>query len=249
MAHELDRVADSLERLYGDGGLSEDSTDVLLITKGALEKIADGLGEVSSADELLLAAILVDDSTSIGPLISHIRHGHKLMLDVLKDERHSVHVQVFTRALNRGLIAPYEDIAHATQLTQDNFIGNDQVGKTPLYYQGFLTLGTVLTKAQEEEARGVKVRTFTLIITDGKDEFSGTATTAADVRVIVKDMLDLATNHIIAGMGIGEYCDFREVFREMGIPERSVYTARCNSRRLGKRVPRSCQGLAVGGVE
>ena len=222
--HEIERAAGALEQLYGTGGLSEESKDALLAVKTTVGLIGSGLGEAAPPGELLLASVLVDDSSSIGPLIAHVRHGHQLMHEALQNQSHSAHVQVLTRALNRGLIAPYENIAHAMALTEDNFSGKNQIGRTPLYLQSLLTLGAVMTKAQEAEAHGSKVRTFTLIITDGADNWSG-AITIRQVRAVVKDMLEFATNHIVAGMGIGESYDFRAIFQEMGIPERSIYTA------------------------
>jgi hypothetical protein len=77
-----------------------------------------------------------------------------------------------------------------------------------------------MLKAQEEENRGVRVRTFSLIITDGEDNRSAEIA-ASHVHVLVTDMLEFATNHIVAGMGIGERAvvDFRTIFQGMGIPE------------------------------
>lgn len=87
-------------------------------------------------------------------------------------------------------------------------------------------LGSVVLKAQEEEDRGVNVRTFTLVITDGEDNRSGNIT-APQVRAISVDMLEFATNHIVAGMGVGERdkVDFRDVFLKMGIPRGWILTA------------------------
>jgi hypothetical protein len=89
--------------------------------------------------------------------------------------------------------------------------------------QSLLTLGTVITKAREEEARGATVRTFTLIITDGEDNNSGDIT-ASHVRVLVADMLEFATNHIVAGMGVGERVNFYDVFESLGIPKGWILT-------------------------
>jgi hypothetical protein len=112
------------------------------------------------------------------------------------------------------------------ELNTSNFSGSSLSDWTPLYLQSLLTLGTVVAKAQEEEDRGANVRTFTLIITDGLDNNSGIIA-ASDVRAVVADMLQFATNHIVAGMGIGELpgVSFRQIFRSMGIPERWIFTA------------------------
>jgi hypothetical protein len=224
VADELERVADSLESLYGSGGISEESAEALAAVNP--RELASGLGEVSSSSELLLATILVDDSTSISTSIDEIRHGYSVMLEALRDESFSADVQVHARAMNQGVISPYRKLSDSPPLTDRNYRGSDLAPQTPLYLQTLLTLGTVVTKAQEEEARGAKVRTFTLIITDGGDNDSGDMR-ADHARAVVTDMLEFATNHIVAGMGVGEnqFVDFRDIFISMGIPGRWILTA------------------------
>lgn len=216
MDDDTERVAKNLERLYEAGGLSDESA-------GALEAVspqhtASGLGERSSSSELLLVSVLVDDSTSIATSIDEIRLGHGKLLKALRSKPFTADVQVHSRAMNLGVIRPYEDLAHAAPLTETNYSGSRLVPETPLYLQSLLMLRTVMVKAQEEEDHGVTVRTFTLIITDGEDNGSGKIT-ARHVRAVVTDMLEFATNHIVAGMGVGERdgIDFRDVFRGMGI--------------------------------
>jgi hypothetical protein len=226
VGHEIERATEHLEGLYRSGGLSEASKDALLAAlpagKTALA-IGNGLGEKASSPELLLASVLVDDSPSVAPNVAEIRFGHKLMLDALAQEA-AANVQVLTCALNRGIISPYRPLSQAVPLTTENFSGATLLAWTPLYLRSLLTLGTVVTKAQEEEERGARVRTFTLIITDGEDNRSGDIS-ATDVRALVKDMLEFSTSHIVAGMGVGERVDFHQVFRSMGIPERWIFTS------------------------
>jgi len=223
MDQETERAARPLESMYRSGTLSDGATDALLTVTKGVERVAAGLGDRSSADELLLATILVDDSASIAININEIRFGHKLMLDALRAEAFAANVQVHTRALNRGVLSPYSDLSSTPSLTEQNYSGSRLANTTPLYLQSLLTLGTVMVKAQEEEEHGVKVRTFTLIITDGEDNSSG-AISAIHVRYLVKDMLEFSANHIVAGMGVGERTDFRQIFRSMGIPECWIFT-------------------------
>jgi hypothetical protein len=224
MASELDRTAGSLKRLYTSGALSKESADALTTRETVLD-ISKGLGETTSSPEVLLVSILVDDSTSIAINIGEICFGYDQMLQALRAEPFTADVQVHTRALNRGVISPYVSLAKIRSLTDQGYSGSRLVSETPLYLQSLLTLGTVMTKAQEEEDRGAKIRTFTLIITDGEDNTLG-ETTAAHVRAVVTDMLEFSTNNIVAGMGVGERrsVDFRQVFRSMGIPERWIFT-------------------------
>jgi hypothetical protein len=226
MGDEIGRAAGAIERMYGSGALSQQSADALHGTNRAALEISRGLGEPSSAGELLLAALLVDDSPSIAPNVVEVRLGHNNMLEALRTVDTTAEIQVLTRAFNRGVLSSYRHISRAVELDHVNFSGSQLLPWTPLYLQSLLTLGTVAAKAQEEEDRGARVRTFTLIITDGEDNKSASIT-ANHVRAVISDMLEFATNHIVAGMGIGERPDvsFRQVFRSMGIPERRIYTS------------------------
>jgi hypothetical protein len=246
MTQEIERIAGSLERLYQDGGLAEQTSNALQAPriKAAIER---GLGEQSPADELLLATILVDDSLSIAPNIDEIRRGHNAMLAALRETSSSADVRVLTRALNRGILSQYRPIDQAMTLDTVTFSGRHLSSNgTPLYRQSLVTLGTVMVKAREEEDRGAKVRTFTLIITDAEDNRSeGIA--AKDVHLIVADMMEFATNHIVAGMGVGERpgIDFRAIFRDMGIPERWMFASAATSDDIRKEFERIVKDLRL----
>jgi hypothetical protein len=220
---EIERASNLVERLYASGGLSQESAEALLAAPDAAADIGNALGEVSEADEILLVTALVDDSTSIGLGAGSIRAGHATLIQALLDEASTADVLLHTRALNRGTISAYERIAKAERLTTKNFDQNMFRSVTPLYLQSLLALGTVMTKTQEEEARGARVRTFTLIITDGGDNESG-AISAVDVRALVTDMLEFSSDHIVAGMGVGDPAFFRQTFRDMGIPDHLIFT-------------------------
>jgi hypothetical protein len=245
MGQDIERAAESLEALYGSGGLSEESKDALLAVSGAALEIGRGLGDPSSAQELLLASILVDDSPSVAPNVAEIRFGHQLMLDALTPKESVANVQVLTRLLNRGILSPYRSIVQAIPLSSNNFSGSTLLPWTPLYLQSLLTLGTVVAKAHEEEREHqVKVRTFTLIITDGEDNKSGSIS-ASHVRALVKDMLEFSTNHIVAGMGVGERVDFHQVFRSMGVPKRWIFTSDANVNDLRSKFSQIARSLAL----
>lgn len=226
MSSEVERTTRPLAQLY-DAGELDDKPRAALEAPSIKAAILGGLGEVSAADELLLATVLIDDSVSIAPNMAEIRRGHNMMLDALRVDESTADVRAQTRALNYGILSPYRPISEAMRLNATNF-GDRQVSPagTPLYQQSLVTLGTVIVKAREEAARGAKVRTFTLIITDGEDNRS-VDTTAGDVRLLVTDMLEFATNHIVAGMGVGERegIDFHEIFRAMGIQQRWIFSS------------------------
>ena len=223
VSRETERAASNLERLYSSGALSRTSAD-LLGQERTKHAIAQGLGSASTKREVLLVAILVDDSTSIAINLDEIHFGYGQMLDALRAESVNTDVQVHVRALNRGVLAPYTPIAHLGALTSLGYDESRLAPQTPLFLQTLLTLGTVAAKAQEEETRGASVRTFTLIISDAGDNASRDVT-AGQVRVVVTDMLQFATNHIVAGMGVGELVNFYDVFGAMGIPRSWIFSA------------------------
>jgi hypothetical protein len=224
MSQEIERVADSLKRLYGSGALSRTSAD-LLGQESTQRAIAAGLGSSGAGQEVLLVAILVDDSGSIALNLDEIHLGYERMLEALRGESANADVQVHVRALNRGVLAPYTPLARLGGLAALGYDGSRLAPQTPLFLQTLHTLGTVTTKAQEEEARGASVRTFTLIISDAGDNDPRNIT-AEQVCIMVTDMLQFAaTNHIVAGMGVGEQVNFYDVFRSMGIPDKWIFSA------------------------
>ena len=218
MTKELDHVADSLERLYEEGSLSDESAALLKDDDQALA-IARGLGDVSSAPELLLVSILVDDSTSVATNLREICFGYDHMVRALWDDDLAADVLVLTSLLNRGVLMPFSHLKTVPSLAKQGYSGARLKPETPLHLQSLLTLGTVMTKARAEEERGARVRTFTLIISDAEDNKSGSIQ-AEHVKAVVTDMLEFADNHVIYGMGVGERVDFYQVFGAMGIPNR-----------------------------
>lgn len=246
MSQNDDYTAKAIEALYLSGAISDEAKDALKALPSAGEQLALGLGDPASRAELLLAVILVDDSTSVGLNMPEIRAGHTVMLEALHAEPFDADVQVQTRALNRGVVSAYKSLATAVSLTEANYNGNRLVPQTPLYLQSLLTLGAVMVKAQREEANGVKVRTFTLIMTDGEDNSSGDVT-AASVKALVTDMLDFASNHIVAGMGVGEKpgINYHDIFTAMGIPPKWVFAPGSSVAELRSVFSQLARSLAI----
>jgi hypothetical protein len=226
---DIERAETLLGDMYASGTLSEASTNALLRAKRAPREIGAGLGGNVRARDLLLATLLVDDSPSISTNLHEIRRGHELMLRALARQTSGSDVLVLTKMFNRGVVAPYTPIDRATPLTEHNYCSARLLPSTPLYRQSLLTLATTLAKTHDQAQENASVRTFTLILTDGEDfpdpqdHESGTVS-ASDVRAIVTDMLEFSTNHIVAGMGVGERVDFQRIFLSMGIPSSWILT-------------------------
>jgi hypothetical protein len=226
VANEIERARQLLSDSYSLGFLSDDSADFLekLLPQTAAQVArALGTGSTDIATDILLVTILVDDSDSIGMISHGIRaeeRGHDHLLSRLA-HRGGTHALVHTSFLNQGTFSPFSPASEALRLSPGK-LSLSPAG-TPLYRQCVLTLASVIAKARDLEAQGIAVRTVTLVITDGEDTTSREIT-ARHVRFLVRDMLDMASNHIVAGMGIGERSFYR-IFAEMGIPRKFIKTA------------------------
>lgn len=244
MTNETKRVKRILASLYRGGGLSKPSADALIKAKPS--NIGTALGSESGASELLLVSVLVDDSISIAHDIEHIRFGYGKVLMALRTKSFDAAVQFHVRAMNKGVIEPYTDLAHAPALTEANYSGSDLAQVTPLYLQSVLLFGTAMLKAQEEADRGTRVRTYSLIITDGEDNRSGSVT-VDDVRAMVTTMHTLWKNHVVAAMGVGERPEtqFRDIFTKMGIPSDRQYTPGTSVERLQEDFDEIADMLAI----
>ena len=217
-----------LGKLFTDahdtGALSAKSLGTLdVVDLGA--QIQAGLGvavDDIGASEVLLVTMMPDDSSSIACAgnTDAVRDGHNLVLDALAASKQGGDVFVHTRFLNGDVLTPYCPLAGAVKLSRANY--NPMLG-TPLYDQSVVLLGTVLAKSQELAQAGIAVRTVTLIITDGADCGSRTHR-ASDVKALVDDLVAQEA-HVVAAMGISDgTTDFRQVFRDMGIPDRWIMT-------------------------
>jgi hypothetical protein len=222
------KPAPDLGQLFDDahrtGALSAQSLSTLdVLDLGA--QIQAGLGVAVDdvcASEVLLVTMMPDDSASISSAgnTDAVRDGHNLVLDALAACKQAGDVFVHTRYLNGHVLTPYCALDQAVRLTGTNY--DPRLG-TPLYDQTVVLLGTVLAKAQELAQAGIAVRTVTLIITDGGD-YGSTRHRPQDVRHLVEDLL-AQESHVVAAMGISDgSTDFRQVFRDMGIPDRWIMT-------------------------
>jgi hypothetical protein len=219
-------VGELLQSAHDEGLLSTVAYQTLNVVDIG-QQIQAGLGvhvDDVTASEVLLVTIMPDDSGSIrfAQNAQAVRDGHNLVLEALKESKQKDSILVHTRYLNGNVLYPYRALEDCLEMDRSNY--NPDQG-TPLYDQSVVLLGTVLTKTQEFADNGVPVRSVTLLITDGSDQHS-VKQTAARVKSVADSMLK-AENHIIAAMGVDDgsgYTDFRQVFKEMGIPDEWVLT-------------------------
>lgn len=224
-----------LQNAHEDGDLSSGSLNALTKIPDIGAIIQQGLGvpiDSVKSSEVILLNILVDDSGSIQGAGNEqpIRDGHNMLIKALLDSKQQDNIEVINRYLNETVLYPYTPLSMVPKMDSRNYHAN---GGTPLFDETAKLLATVIAKAQDFKNNGIQVRTITLILTDGEDMHSRTST-AADVNKIVTDMLR-SEDHIVAAMGFDNgSCNFKNVFSNMGIPDRWILTANANPSEIRK---------------
>jgi hypothetical protein len=236
MADDDIKVSDLVRGAFVAGHISRQSVGVLK-RRNVAGALPEGLRRHNlKGAEILLVTAVVDDSGSIAEAHQElaIREGHNRLLQVLKDARSSAHVLVTTRLLNGKIINPFCMLRDAGDLTTQNY-DPAQFGGTPLYHQSVVTLGTLMLQTQALEEVGCRVRTITLLMTDGLDESHYVTghnhfqvkygTPASDVAFIAKDM-HRSGNHLLAAYAVGAGAAVLEgEFTKMGIRPGWVLTS------------------------
>lgn len=222
-----DGVGELVRSAFIAGHLSKGSIAALK-NREVAQQLAGGLRrhDVRDADVLLVTAV-IDDSGSIAEAHQEpaIREGHNRLLALLRDAASDTHIFVTTRFLNGTIVNPFADIRTALELTPANY-NSALFGGTPLYHQAVITLGTLLLQTQTLEDVGCRVRTITLIMSDGLDEsqyvgpgssYQARYTTpASDVAFIAGDMQS-SGNHLLAAYAVGTGSTLESEFIKMGI--------------------------------
>lgn len=212
--------------------LSKASLKVLTVPDvGADINAALGVQLINSrSSEIVLVAMLIDDSSSIRMSGSSqaIRDGHNRVLQALKKTKEKNNIYVMTRVLNsqnvNGVVTPIINnmclLDQAIELNTHNYNPN---GWTPLYDQTVSLLRGVVAVIEDRSLAGQNVRAICLIVTDGRDEGSQHHT-VNDIKPVVKDLL--GEKHVFQAMGVGpDEGYFRNIFNQMGVPDEWIYTS------------------------
>jgi len=219
---------DLIRRAESSGTLSPVSSAALQ-KREVLNQIDTALEESYTLEGpayVLLITLMPDDSGSIEvhnnqePIIA----GHNDLLTAMTNSDEAHRIMMETRYLNGHVLNPFGPLEVCERLTKQNY---PCIHGTPLLGQTLVTLGTVLSKTQELTELGAKVRTATLIMTDGGSTEPNAEELKKEVASVVHDMARIG-DHIVAGMGFatgGDEKFFRQVFADMGIPAHHVFTA------------------------
>jgi hypothetical protein len=182
--------------------------------------------------EVFLLAQLIDDSRSIrdAGLEEGVADGHNLVLDALGESTSEGDILAHTVFLNTGPLFPFCALADAKRMQAG--VNYRALGSTPLYTKTIAILGTVLAKERQFAAQGVPCRTQTVIVTDGEDY--GSVHKVEDARRVIEDM-NRRENHTIFALGLDNgHCDFKKIFKAMGIKDEFVLTPKAEKTELRK---------------
>lgn len=197
-----------------------------------IESGLDRSQTVSKPGRITLVTLEPDDSISIfmddagvqrdwTRQAEAIMTGHNELLQGMQTGPEGRRSMLLTRYLNGTVLNPFMPLALCRQM--DRRVYRADPGGTPLYAETLATLGIVLAKTEELTNRGARVRTATLVMTDG-EATDFTSEGERKLRSIVQDMRESGV-HTIVGMGLGRHANFTQTFTSMGIDERHVYTA------------------------
>lgn len=188
---------------------------------------------IKKAGEILLLTIMPDDSGSMdGTNQKGVIKGHNDLLAAMRTSPVSKRAMMQTRLLNGRMVNPFRPFDRCIELNESNYLC---VNPTPLFSQTIVTLGTVLAKEQELLDLGAKrIRTATLIMTDGMDTEDKSGGLAAEVASVVGDMRRVG-DHIVAGMGFSRgAANYEHVFTSMGIDRELIFNATSRDEILDK---------------
>lgn len=205
------------------GVISAEVLEVLR-SKGIDHKIKarTGLSVIPiEADEVILVSVLIDDSQSIGfhDNAEAIIEGHNNVIESLKGSTSKSNILFRTQYLNGYVLNDWVLLKNAQKMSEENYRHD---GMTPLYDASVVMLGSVLAEVQKAREKGKDARSGSLIVTDGKDEFSKECS-AEDVSVLTQWMTRNNTEeyveHAVAFMGIEGDKDisYEKVSKAMGI--------------------------------
>lgn len=206
-----------------EGVLSGASKDLLCINLD--DNVLAGCAGVDlddiEATEVTLVSLLIDDSGSMGGFEKAVIDGHKELLDALKGSKQKESFLVGMWALNRGVpYHSYVKVDDAEKLDGRNYRPS---GGTPLVDCWMEMLAANVAYAQQLRASGTAVRSIAVVITDSEDNMSRKFR-VADAKMLAEDLLK-SEQFILAMVGTGVESTFRDMARQMGVPDGSVLVA------------------------
>lgn len=175
-----------------------------------------------TGDELLLIAVMPDDSASIEEYgnTQAVRDGHNSIIRALENSRQRRNILFRTQLMSGSVVNNWVPLEKAKPLTEENYQPD---GGTPLYDSSIKLLGS--SEAEMYQARKAKktARFGALIMSDGEDTMSEQYE-AADVNKLVTDIFrrnDPNFPNTLAFMGLPNtrVTSYRAIANSMGIKD------------------------------
>lgn len=178
--------------------------------------------------EVTLVTVLVNDSSSIeyGGLTDAFIEGQNELIDALANSKASDSIMFAQGQFNYGVLHSYVPIEDAERLNSSNFRPS---GMTPLYNHYIEALGANIAYAQMLKENGTPVKNIFIVITDGADVNSSKRD--IDCNTLTKDLL-MSEQFVIGFIGAGNEADFRQVAKDMGIPDKSILEVDASSKAI-----------------
>ncbi len=239
-----DNIEDFLVAAAEDGDVGV-KTQKALLSADTVRQVQKGSGITAdeyAESEALLVTILVDDS---GSIFDHnndkpIIEGYNEILEALKGASQKGRILVNCRYLNGKVLCPYNYLETTPKMTSTNFQSG---GGTPLYDQALVTFGGVMAKVQEFEGKGINVRSWTLLISDGADYGSRNAS-AKNVAELIHSLN--SETHMVLALGVSDgSTNFKSIFQEMGVREDRILVSTNDPKTIRKTLRLASQSAAA----
>jgi hypothetical protein len=249
-------TASFIQSAHDKGVLSELSLAAFQIPNigAAINNVIENKSKANTSEAVHII-MLVDDSGSIkyswdgNQYVDNsqfVCDGHNLVIEYFRSLKFHDDIFITTLLLNGKVINAFTHIDDAKIL--ENGVNYIAKGRTPLYDQSVVAIGSAVAKAQELADDGILCRSVVLIATDGIDEHSKSSCVNS-VNSIMRDVLQ-TEQYIVAGMGIsgsrnGESgFDFRDIFKKMGIQDRWILTPGGSEKEIRAAFQLFCQSAA-----
>jgi hypothetical protein len=172
------------------------------------------------ATDVTLVTVLIDASSSIQMmgLEQAVRDGQAELLGAFdgSKEKDSILVALWTFNSDVSVVHSYVPVGDATRLDASTYRGT---GYTRLYDAWCDALAANVAYAQQLRDAGTPVRSVVVVITDGED--TGSKRKAKHARALSEDLLR-SEQFVLAFVGVGAEASFRQIAKNMGIPDGCV---------------------------
>lgn len=231
MTDDTPDCADLFQDAKECGEISPNSAMLLTGLSARINKTMAVLPTKPLVTDQTLLCMLLDNSPSMEYNRNHVAavEGHNTVTNALMQAKAINSVESLTMLLNpntkytRTITGDSDDfcwvaLRAAPRLDHKRYIHGSG---TPLFDRCLEALGSVLARTKWwEDTYGVQARSITLLMTDGEDNDS--KSTAADVAVLVRDMLCME-KHRIFFMGVKSLtADYDKLGASMGIPQECI---------------------------